>query len=173
MITHIQWFKLQEFNTFWEQQLALSPCARFVPHLHRYDIFDRHTRNLHKIGEKIMAKKAPKTPKFEWQGYVNIDLPEKEHSKLEKFATDEKHVFAQWTAMLYGNYQIKLYFDDYNDAIKCVATCYNHEDVNFGFALSSYADDWYTALAVMMYKHFEYSQTDWSSVSSKKIKRFG
>lgn len=120
-----------------------------------------------------MAKKAKKPAKFEWQGYVNIDIPESRHDELERFASDDKHVYAQYTAMLYGNYQIKTYFDTYNDAIKCVATCYDPESVNFGYALSSYADDWYTALAVMMFKHFEYSQTDWSSVSAKKIKRFG
>lgn len=120
-----------------------------------------------------MPKKDTKAPKFEWQGYVNIDIPEKQHSALEKFIADDKHVFAQYSALIFTNYQIKQYFDEYVEGVKTVAVCYNHDDPNFGYALSSYADDWYTSLGVLLYKHFEYSQADWSSQASNKVKRFG
>ena len=120
-----------------------------------------------------MAKKKLETKKFDWQGYVNIDVPENRHGDLEKYISDEKQIFFQYNVLLTTNYQVKQYFDTYVDAIKTNAVCYDENSPNFGYALSSYAEDWYTSLAVLCYKHFVYSDGDWHSVASNKVKRFG
>lgn len=173
MITHTQWFKLQMFRTFWQLELLKDAKDRFKPKKHAYTIFDRHVRNLHKVMDNIMPKKAKAKPKFEWQGYVNIDVPESKHTELEKFVSDDKTVFFEYNAMLTTDYKITQYFDTYVQGIKTTCTCYNAESSNFGYCLTSYAEDWYTSLAVLVFKHLKYSDRDWHSVASNKIKRFG
>lgn len=126
-----------------------------------------------KIGEILMSKKEKKKTKFEWKGYCNINILESHQSALEAYAADEKTVFYQYNALLVTNYQIKQYFDDYSESIKTVIVCHNPESSNFGFALSSYAEDWYTSIAVAMYKHYEIAQADWDNASSKTIRKFG
>lgn len=118
-------------------------------------------------------KKDKKKTKFVWKGYANVGITEPDVSGLEKFVADEKQVFSLYNQMLVTNYQIKLYFDDYTESIKCVAVCHQPDDPNFGFALSSYAEDWYTALAVMIYKHHTICDRDWDNASSKTLRKFG
>lgn len=120
-----------------------------------------------------MAKSKEKKAKFEWKGYVNINIPESEHSKLEKFVSDEKNVFFSYNQMLTQNYQIKQYFDDYTESIKTTVVCHDADSPNFGYALSAFAEDWFTSLAVLIYKHCEIADSDWDNASSVTMRKFG
>lgn len=173
IIPHKHHLKLERFKDFWGEQLSERKHNRMKPQKHRYNIFDQHSRNMKQIGDMIMAKKKKEEVKFEWAGYVNIDIPENRHSDLEIYIADDKQIFFQYNTLLTTNYQIKQYWDDYVEAIKTNAVCYDPESPNFGYALSSFADDWYTSLAVLCYKHFEYAQGDWKAMASNKIKKFG
>lgn len=120
-----------------------------------------------------MAKSDKKKPKFDWQGYVNIDVPERKHTDLEQYVADDKQVFFCYNSLLTTDYQFKQYFDSYTQAIKTVVTCYNADSENFGYAMTAYAEDWYTSLAVAIYKHMVLADGIWSSAASNKVKRFG
>jgi len=173
MIPHIMYFRLQAFRQFWHEQLQLHPRDRFTPIKYHRDPFELHSRNMKRIGDYVMAKKKAKAKQFEFKGYVNIDIPEKEVSALEIFAADDKQVFFEYNAILTTNYTVKQYYDDYSEAIKTVATCFDEDNANFGYSLSAYADDWYTSLAVLLYKHLVLADRDWDSAKSNKIKKFG
>lgn len=121
----------------------------------------------------MARKKADKEPKFEWKGYVNINIPTNLVDQLEIYASDAKAVYADYNAMLMGNYQIKQFYDAYTESIKTVAVCYNHEDPNFGYAASAFAEDFFTSLAVLLFKHNVICEVDWDNASSKTMKKFG
>lgn len=120
-----------------------------------------------------MAKKSEKAAKFEWKGYVNVNITQDQIPALEKLATDEKNVFFSYNAMLTTNYQIKQYYDDYVDGIKTVATCYDSKSPNFGYALSAYADNWYNSLACLIFKHNEVCDGDWLDGNTVTMPKFG
>lgn len=121
-----------------------------------------------------MPKKKPTTkPKFEWLGYVNIHIPESKVSALEAFVSDDKNVYVLYNQLLTTRYTFKQFYDDYTDSIKTTVTCYQHDSVNFGYALSAYADNWYDSLAILIFKHEVLADRDWSSAQSKKVRKFG
>lgn len=173
MPTYNQYWRLQLFRRFWITEIEKNPGKRFIPVRYRENTITLHQRNMRKWAE-IMSKKAKaKTPKFEWKGYANVGITEAYVADLEKYVKDEKSVFADYNQMLVTNYQIKLYFDDYSESIKCVAVCHQHDDPNFGYALSAFAENWYEALAVMIFKHIHICERDWDNASSKTVRKYG
>ena len=118
------------------------------------------------------SSKAKATP-FTWKGYKNINISDKLHDSVEKFLTDDKEIFALWNSLLLKDYTFKFYFDVKSESFKCTVTCMNSEEPNFGYAMSAYGDNWYTALGVVIFKHVEISQGDWDSVASDSFGRFG
>lgn len=119
-------------------------------------------------------KKAEKEPPpFKWLGYKNIHIPEIMRESAQAFCTDEKNVWFSFNQLLIKGYTVKVYFDKKQESFKCTLTCQSHEEANFGYAMSSYAGDWYTSLAICIYKHYELADEDWSSIESKASKSFG
>ena len=104
---------------------------------------------------------------------MNVGITEADIPDLEKFVKDEKTVFSEYNQMLFLNYQIKMYFDDYSESIKCVAVCHQHDDPNFGYALTSYTENWFEALAVMIFKHLHICHKSWDSATSKTMRKYG
>lgn len=172
-ISHQEYFRLQLFKHFWVQEMIKDKSERFKPLRHQKTLFTSHQRNMRKVSKIMSHKKDKKKPKFVWKGYCNVGITEPDVSALEKFVSDEKTVFAEYNQMLVTNYQIKIYFDDYSESMKCVAVCHQHDDPNFGYALTSYAEDWYTAIAVMIFKHLKLCDKDWDNASSKTLRKFG
>lgn len=173
MLDSTRYWRLKLFKAFWVLELEKDRADRFTPMRFRENIFTQHARNMRRASIYMSHKKDKKKPKFVWKGYANVGVTEAVVPDLEKFVSDEKRVFSEYNKMLVTNYQIKLYFDDYSESIKCVAVCHQHDDPNFGYALSSFAEDWYTALAVMIFKHIVICEHDWDNASSKTLRKFG
>ena len=171
--SNTQYWRLSLFKSFWCIELKKDKIERIKPLRFQDSVFTKHVRNMREMSLKMAKQKGQKKPKFDWKGYVNVGITEALVPDLEKFVADEKAVFEQYNLMLVTNYQIKLYYDDYSESLKCVAVCHQHDDPNFGLALTSFAEDWYTALAVMIFKHTEICDKDWSSAKSVTVKKFG
>jgi len=120
-----------------------------------------------------MTKKVNDKANFTWKGYKNINITSDLEAEVEKFVSDDKNVFHSFNEMLVTGYQIKIYFDEKTESMKAVATCFDGDSVNHGYALSAWASDWYTALAVLIFKHCEIAEKVWEDASVSKINKFG
>lgn len=173
MIAFKDYVRLIRFRNFFEQELAKHPIERerrigflstrfFSDSIARENIYE----------ELKMVKKSTKN-KFEWKGYANITIPQSEESKVVKFIADDKAVYERYTVILRDGYKIAFQSHEEEESIKITATCYDPDDPNYGMALSAYAHDWYTALAVLLYKHFEVSDTVWTDYQAPDKRAWG
>jgi hypothetical protein len=166
-------FRLNEFKTWFFSQAELCPQQRVKK---PYTITEKaryHTRNMKRIRDYIMAKKEKSTEKFVWKGYCNINVPTSAENVIDAFIKDDKTVFFEFNLLLTSDYTIKYQYDAKNESIKCTATCYNPDSINYGYALSAYAGDWYTALAVLLFKHLTIAEKDWLDYQQATKKTYG
>lgn len=173
IIPHENWFRLMTFIEFWDHELQMHPYDRFQPAEYVHNVFDRHTRNIREIGQIILAKQPNDKGNFTWKGYKNINITSDLESDVEKFVEDDKNVFYSFNEMLVTGYQIKIYFDEKNESMKALATCFDADSVNYGYAMSAWAGDWYTALAVLIFKHYEVADKIWEDGTVTKVNKFG
>lgn len=121
----------------------------------------------------MTKKSSKKPPAFSWKGYVNISIPESRQNDCENYILDTKQVFAEMNGLLIKDYTIKFHIDAKTDAFKCTLTCYSPDDPNFGHAMSAYADSWTSALGVVLYKHHEIADCDWTDFQAVSKRSFG
>lgn len=119
-----------------------------------------------------MATKK-KSKAFVFKGYVNINLRSEHTEDVNKTIADRASVLEAYNRLLWASYSFKFYTKGEEESIKLTVTCFDDKSPNFGHALSSYGQDWYVALAVLCYKHFDIAGEDWTSVSSSINSPFG
>ena len=122
-----------------------------------------------------MANKKPnkKTKSFEFKGYANINVPDSLSNAIEKHIKDAQAVYEEVNTLARDGYSLKVYYDSAQENYRASITCMNAEDDNFGYVLSSYAGDWYTALAVLTFKHFDVAKETWLEYTAEQTKGWG
>ena len=164
---------LMRFKTlFFEDEAAsgLNPEYAFLL-AKRY--LNAH-QNMMQRNMKAMSKKEKSSKqKFEWRGYVNIQIPPEHNTQVEKYISDTKTVFMALTQMIADGYRLKLEYDDNSEGAKATAICHDADDPNYGCALSAWASDWQSALSVLCYKHYKISDQHWSEYKNDVKRSFG
>lgn len=172
-ISHRHYYYYREFERFWEVEVEHDKRDRTKRVGHLNTKIDYHTRNLKRMFKMPKKKANNKAKKFQWKGYVNCNIPATHEDAVMAYVKDEKTVFALMNSLLQGDYRIAFSTDDRSGGIKCALTCYDMDDENGGKCLSSFAGDWYTALAVALYKHVELLDKIWDDAQLPSEKKFG
>jgi hypothetical protein len=173
MLSHDLYFRHRKFASWFRSEAMMHRHDRnsFIP------IVDTkfHTQQItfSKILKELKMAKKKDSAKFVWKGYANINVPVSEESKLEKFVKDDKDVWVRYTSILQDGYRVSFSHDNDKNVVRCSATCHNPDDPNFGMAMSSFAGDWYTSLAVMLFKHFFVSDTLWGETQTSTERKWG
>lgn len=142
--------------------------------LHTIQSYFTRAELAYELLERVMAKKTSKDKiSFEFKGYININIHESQYPAVEKFMSDDKSIWHDFTTMVSTGYTFKFYYDGNSEAYKVVVTCFYNESPNFGYSMSAYGNDWFTALAAVLFKHVEIADGDWSSFSSTTNRKFG
>lgn len=132
-----------------------------------------HARNVVKMfnvkDKRIMAN----TKKFKWNGYVNVPIPADIVDEVEAYMKDTNVVWADYNQAVIDGYRFSQSYDEDNKSFKASLTCYDGDSDNFGKAMSSFGSDFYTALAVVLYKHFHITGEDWNGFEAPARKSFG
>ena len=135
--------------------------------------FDLYNYTLRRMYPMPKAKKSSSKTEFTYRGYANINITESLEASAEAYIKDDKNVWYDFQANLIRGLSIKVYFDSESESFKAVATDFNPESPNHGMSLAAYASDWYTAIAVLLYKHTAIAEGDWTSFTSSVKKKFG
>lgn len=120
-----------------------------------------------------MPKKSSERKPFKWQGYVNINIAEKEETSFKNYLADSSTVYDDMTHVLVDGYSIKIHADDKDETIRASLTCFDDKDPNFGYVVGAFAGDWYTAVAVLMYKHFHVARENWMDYKQDEKRAYG
>lgn len=171
--SHERYFRLLEFRQFWFNTAEQHPVDRSINPEHLNTRLMYHRRNINRIKREIFSMTKKSTKQFKWQGYVNIDIPASHVGDAKKFIADDKNVWYSFNQIMVDGYQVKVYFDNSHENFKCVLTCYADNSPNFGYALSAFGDDWYTAIAVVLFKHYELTDGNWNESATSISNPFG
>lgn len=137
------------------------------------DALTRLKNTIRKVQYKMPKKTTKNKEKYEWKGYVNVNIPTEAIPDVELFISDEKEVFQSIVTALSQLNTMKVYYDDKQDSFKCTLMSYEPDSPNYGHAMSGYGSDWYTAVAVTLYKHFTICNCDWSIQAITTGRSFG
>lgn len=173
LIPSVRYFKLQKAKRYFYSQTEIHPSLRTKQYAHLDTYAHFHSLNLRKLIKMPTKKSTKKEEKFVWKGYVNVAIPATETKAVEAFIKDDSNTFAQWNKMLMEGYQFKFYYNKKEGTMKVNATCYDADDDNFGYCLSAFAGDWYTALAVVIFKHLKVTDTIWTDYASSVSNPYG
>lgn len=130
--------------------------------------------------EGIMArgKNASKTDStarsFQPTQFVDIPVVESDWPEIIKvYGTSDALVDAV-SDILEAGYRVGLTFNTQNDAFICAVTCRDPESPNNGKTFNSFAETWFEALQIGMYKHYVKSKKNWSGAENKSSRpKFG
>jgi hypothetical protein len=111
--------------------------------------------------------------KVTWKGYVNITIPAKMNDKVLSYVKDDKNVWQQLTQIIDEGYTVKFVKGKEDGEVRCNLYCQNPDDDNAGYSLGAWATDWYTALAVCLFKHFVIAQGLWEGYEKPDTGSFG
>jgi len=164
---------IQQFNEFFRLQSNMCPSDREKSNRRLYSLFDWHHIRLRRLIGTWKPDMAKKKAKFEWKGYVNVTVSETEATALKTYMADDKLVFQEMSQVIVEGYTIKIYYDDVKANFRASLTCYKVDDDNYGFMLGAFADDWYTALVVLLFKHYRVAKETWSDYQQQDTRSYG
>lgn len=100
------------------------------------------------------AKKSANVPKNgAWTVFVDCPLPEGAFPEIQATFPSPESVFDTIQDLVVHSYRVSVAYNPTNDACVASLTCRDDDSPNAGKTLTAYADDWYTALQVVLFKH--------------------
>lgn len=109
------------------------------------------------------AKKQQK-PAFELKGFVPCDLTKDLKEAGKVWVAQHADDLSSNTEKLVDNgYKVSFSFDRVHDCFQASATCTDAENADYGFCLTARAPELWSALGLLMYKHYVVLDCDWNS----------
>lgn len=109
-----------------------------------------------------------------WTNFTNIPVSADDAASIHKVYGTAEVVEAALSELLYAGYRVSFSYSPQTDAVTASVTCKNESDPNSGLTYTSFADTWYQALCVALYKHFVISGKVWTkSEGSRSRPSFG
>lgn len=167
------YFHVKALSTFFYSEAARPASFRSIDLTSLNAMITNNLLAFDKIRGNMVKSKKTKKPVFKWLGYANISIPNSMSSQCEARIKDEKSVMEFFSEMQWLGYTFKFYADKASESIKVTCTCYVEDSPNFGWALSAYAGNWYTALAVLTFKHYDIAKENWTDFDSETKQSYG
>lgn len=124
-------------------------------------------------GKKSTAATTQRKSGALFTEFVNISLSESDAEKVTAYAANSDEVFRAFEDLCVAGYRVGFSYDAQRDALICSLTCKAQGAPNEGKTMTSFAGDWYTALAVSLYKHYVLTNEVWSSDTKANRPAFG
>jgi len=167
------YFGIQEFKQFLTSQGNLHPTDRMKNYVIVNQSLEYYSRRLKRAMHDWINTMPKNKKKFVWKGYVNITIAESATTELNTYMKDDKLVFQDMNQAILANYTIKIYYDTEKENYRASMTCYDEKDSNFGYMLGAFAGDWYTALVVLLFKHYRVAGESWQEHTQSETRNFG
>lgn len=113
------------------------------------------------------AGKSAAGPSFPETRWVKCDLSPDEKDDLKKREVSVTAVIASLADVIGEGFKISVSYDERSDCVGAYLTAPKESGLGGAVCLSARAPTLETALAVLLYKHFEVLREDWSSADSE------
>lgn len=173
IVSHELTYRLNECREWWYKQVGLHPTDRERGIGKLDTAFSLQRRYILRIFDEVSMPKTSSKDKVKWRGYINITIPEKMKPKVKAWIADSDTVFQLMNGMLADGYTIKFAQGKTEEEIRCNVYCANANDDNAGYSLGAWSSDWYTSLAVALFKHHHIAKGVWSDFEQPAVGEFG
>lgn len=139
--------------------------------MHRWRYQGWFLRLLNQMGEVAMARTkgakngaaAKNLGGSVW--FVNVSVSVSDAAKIEEYFPTVDAVYDAMVEVMADGYRVAFNYDMSRDAVVASLTCRNDGLPNHNGVLNAFAGDWFTALRVVLYKHYVVLGEQWSDAS--------
>lgn len=109
-----------------------------------------------------------------WTTFVDIPLGDVSLDDVENAYADYTVWLDRTQEVVLSGHRVSFAYNPQNDVVTCSLTGRVEGGLNEGLTLTSYADNWVTALSLSLYKHFQLADGNWRKYAANKaVRRFG
>lgn len=120
------------------------------------------------------AQQTPSNNRFGNTEFIDISILEDDWPEIIKTYGSSDVLVDAVSDLLEAGYRVGLSFNQQNDAFICAITCRDTESPNNGLTFNSFAETWFEALQIGMYKHYVKSAKNWRGAAGKASRpKFG
>lgn len=117
--------------------------------------------------------KKPKEVKATWVAFKNIPLSEAQLDAFDHWDTHDEDVWILVTDVIQAGYKLSITYNAGNDTFSASLTGPGGGDKRQHFTVSAFAETWYEATRMLMYKHHVICEGDWSKAEETGGRRRG
>lgn len=162
-----------DFLEFHRSYIERDPSGwfRWAVFMHRWQFKGWFMRLLNQMGEVIVArtKGGKNGAAGKAQGgsvwFVNVSVSVSDAAKIDEYFDTVEAVYDAMVAVMEDGYRVAFNYDMSRDAVVASLTCRNEGLPNHNGVLNAFAGDWFTALRVVLYKHYVVLSERWSDGS--------
>lgn len=165
--------EFDEFLEFHRSYIERDPSGwfRWAVFMHRWQFKGWFLRLLNQLGDVIVARTkgakngaaAKSAGGSVW--FVNVSVSVAEASKIDEYFPTVEAVYDAMVEVMTDGYRVAFNYDMARDAVVASLTCRNEGLPNHNGVLNAFAGDWFTALRVVLYKHYVVLGEQWSDGS--------
>jgi len=150
------------YKAFWQRRLFGNERNAF---LFSVDCLTRETE------DRIMARKSSNPeapvvkPNMQAIQWINRQLTEEEKEIHDSAKLSPDKTFKGLLSVGLQGYNFSLKWDAYSSCYQATLIPYNTANTNYGYGLSARAADPHRAISLLLYKHYEVLQEDWTSAA--------
>lgn len=123
---------------------------------------------------KSNAKPETNRTPGQWTQFVDISLAGYTQGDIQGAFPKSELVVDALTGLLENGYRVSLSYNQQTDAFIASCTCKDETAPNGGKTFNSFAETWYEALQVTLFKHFVVTKTVWANnLDQAERPRFG
>jgi len=106
-----------------------------------------------RMATKIKQANKKEKKKAEFRGFFNVELNAEQKAEAKVYIRNDENVAIEIENALASGYKITVSKDGRTDGYQASLQCNDAESENAGLCMSAYANHWYSALGVLMFKH--------------------
>lgn len=175
----------EQWDAFW---IAVFDEAQADPHkafywwVRLFPTWKGHQtlRLLNFCMDKIMARgkngnsASQSNGGFQQTKFIDIAVLESDWADVVKMYGSSDVLVDAVTDLLDSGYRVGLSHNDQNDAFICSVTCRNPADENNGYTFNAFAETWFEALQLAVFKHYVKAGRKWVTGGGKTSRpKFG
>jgi hypothetical protein len=127
---------------------------------------------MERLMAKAMKRETPVRETNVWHGFKNVNLTSAEKEEFLAWDMHDDDLWLVFAETVMEGHKLSLTFN--KDSSSFVAAFTGLSDsANEGYTMSAYAKDWYTALRLLLFKHVQICQGDWSSAADREMDNIG
>lgn len=119
----------------------------------------------------VLPQQRPEIYTAEYAGYLVCDLTVAHEKALETYTPSYEELYLWQSEMVDSGLKVVTTFSKDGASVRSELHDMDKTSPHAGWRLSSFAEDLYTALTILMYKHKVVLSEDWSLAATQRTKR--